>query len=321
MVGRRDFLMSGVGLTAALGVPGGGGGLASAADLSGFKSTGQPWPLRNSEAFEYHSRAVGDKMAIGVWSPPKTLPAMAPLGDNPPLDVIYVLDGSFALNAAATICMLQYADLINPGFAPVLLVGVDYLVGQPNARTRDYTMADSVPAAMREGATSPQTTPGGADKFLAFLEQELDPFIRSKYNTTQKPAGILGTSFGGTFTFYAFLKQSKLFDRYWLGSPGILTTDTDYVAKFETLIKGKLAHPTKMFLSAGSRELNGGVALYEDLGRNFNRLVSVLSKTANDRLEWASRIYAGCTHTSVFGPALNDALFYLISASAHPTPA
>ncbi len=304
--------MSGVGLTAALGVPPLSGKLARAEDLAGFENTGHPWPLRDTEAFEYRSRAVGDKMAIGVWSPPKRLPGMASLGDNPPLDVVYVLDGSFALNIAATICMQQYADLINPGFAPVLLVGVDYPVGQPNTRSRDYTMADSVPVAMREAlSASPHTTPGGADKFLAFLEGELDPFIRSKYNTSKKPAGILGTSFGGTFTFYAFLKQSKLFDRYWLGSPGILTTDTDYVAQFETLLKGRLAHPTKMFLSVGSRELNGGVDLYQDLGRNYNRLVGALNRTRNDNLAWASRIYDGYSHTSVFAPALNDALLYL----------
>ncbi len=312
MFGRREFLMSGVGLTAALSASRFNGGLARAADLTGFKNTGQPWPLRGTEAFEYHSKAVGDKMAIGVWSPPKTLPAIAPLGANPPLDVVYVLDGSFALNITAAICMLQYADLLNPGFAPVLLVGVDYPVGQANARSRDYTMADSVPPAMREAlSASPQTTPGGADKFLAFLEGELDPFIRSKYNTTKKRAGILGDSFGGTFTFYAFLKQSKLFDRYWLGSPGIFTTDTDHVAQFATLLKGKLAHPTKMFLSIGSRELNGGVDFYEDMGRNYNRLVSALHKTPNDGLDWTARIYDGRTHTSVFAPALNDALLYL----------
>lgn len=311
MLGRREFLMSGVSLTAALGVTGLNGRLARAEDLAGFKNTGQPWPLRNTEAFEYYSRAVGDTMAIGVWSP-KGLRATASLGENPSLDVVYVLDGSFMLNIAAPICMLQYGDGINPGFTPVLLVGVDYPVGQINARSRDYTMADSVPSPMREQlSASPQTTPGGADKFLAFLEGELDPFIRSKYNTTKRPAGILGGSFGGTFTFYAFLKQSKLFDRYWLGSPGILTTTTDHVAKFETLLKGKLAHPTKMFLSIGSREMNGGAATYEDMGRNFNRLVSALNKTPNDRLDWKSRIYDGGTHVSACAPALNDALLYL----------
>jgi len=304
--------MSGVGLSAVLGVTAFNGGLARAEDATGFKNTGQPWPLRNTAAFEYYSAAVGDKMAIGVWSPPKASPATASLGENPPLDVIYVLDGSFALNISAMICMLQYVDVINPGFAPVLLVGVDYPAGQINARSRDYTMADSVPAAAaRALAAQPQTAPGGADKFLTFLENELDPFIRSKYQTTNKPAGILGDSFGGTFTFYAFLRQSKLFDRYWLGSPAIFTTDTDYVAQFAKLLTGKLIHPTKMYLSLGSRESNGGVDFYEEMGRNYNRLVSALYKTPNDKLTWASKIYDGGTHTSAFAPALNDALLYL----------
>jgi predicted alpha/beta superfamily hydrolase len=312
MSGRREFLMSGVGLAAGLSAPEIGGGLARAVDFSGFENTGQPWPLRDTESFEYHSEAVGDKMAIGVWSPPKGLPGGAE-ADKKPLDIVYVLDGSWALGVAATICMLQYVDLIHPGFAPVLLVGVDYPVGRPNARTRDYTMADQVPSSMKERfSTTPETTPGGADKFLAFLEGELDPFIRSKYNTSNNRAGILGDSYGGTFTFYAFLRQSKLFDRYWLGSPGIFTNNTDYVAQFETLLKGKLAHPTKMFVSCGSREINGGVGIYEELGRSYNRLVSALNRAPNDQLAWASKIYDGHTHTSVVAPALSDALLYLL---------
>jgi predicted alpha/beta superfamily hydrolase len=311
MVGRRKFVKSGVGLTAALSAPQFAAAVAGAADFSGFKNTGQPWPLRDTESFEYHSKAVGDKMAIGVWSPPKGLPH-TPADQNPPLDVVYVLDASFALGITATICMLQYADLINPGFAHVLLVGLDYPIGQANARTRDYTMADQVPSSLKERfSTTPETTPGGAAKFLTFLEEELDPFIRSKYNTTNKRAGILGDSFGGTFTFYAFLKQSKLFDRYWLGSPGIFTTETDYVAQFEALLKGELAHPTKMYLSMGSREINGGIAFYEEMGGNYQRLVNALNRTPNDELAWASKIYDGHTHTSVVAPALSDALLYL----------
>src|SRR5688572_5112280 len=114
MLGRRDFLASGVGLAAALRAPKMNAGPACAEDSAGFKNTGQPWPLRNTDAFEYRSKSVGDAMAIGVWSPPETLPAIAPLGANPPLELVYVLDGSFALNIAAAICMLQYSDLIDP---------------------------------------------------------------------------------------------------------------------------------------------------------------------------------------------------------------
>ena len=304
-------------MSAALGVSQLDIGPAKAATAGELVNTGSPWPLRNSEAFEFQSTAVGDKMAVGVWSHPR----WSRLGADtkgPALDVIYVLDGSFALAPTSTICSLLAADLIDPGFAPVLLVGVDYVDDKLNARTRDYTMRDSVPAYVTRmvSAGNPRTTPGGADKFLAFLEDELDPLIRARYNTTSRPAGIIGDSFGGTFTFYAFLRQSKLFDRYWLGSPGIYPTAADYVTQFETGLKKRLVHPTKMFLSMGSKEMAGGLEVYEDIGRSFNRILSSLRRVPNPDLLWLSKVYDGYTHTSVFMPALNDALLYLYGKSA-----
>jgi predicted alpha/beta superfamily hydrolase len=311
VVDRREFLGSGVKLTAVLGASQLDPGPAHADAGGALKSTGSPWPLRNSEAFEFYSNAVGDRMAVGVWSHPGSNPARS-AAKGPPLDVVYILDGSFALAVAATICLLQAVDLINPGYKPVLLVGVDYPDDKLNARSRDYTMKDSVsPSLSKALSATPQTTPGGADKFLAFLENELDPIIRSKYNTTDKPAGIIGDSFGGTFTFYAFLQQSKLFDRYWLGSPGIFTTAADYVTQFEACLKKKFVHPTKMFLSMGSREMAAGIDMYEDMGRNFNLILSALKRNPSDDLVWSSKVYDGYTHTAVFMPSMNDALIYL----------
>lgn len=280
-----------------------------------FRDLGCPWPLRGSQSFDYDSRAVGDRLAIGVWAPPKAHLERGGAKDAP-LDLVYVLDASWKLGIAASLCYLQYVDRVNPGFAPVLLVGVDYPVDRTNARTRDYTMADAVPVAMVDKAAAPELTPGGADKFLEFLEDELDPFIRSRYPVADRPAGILGNSYGGTFTFYAFLRQSRLFDRYWLGSPGLFTTGTDHVAQVEARLKGDLVHPTKMFLSIGSLEIDGGFAIYEDLGRHFTRLVDALKRTPNRQLQWTSKIYDGYTHTSVLAPAINDALLRLYGSKA-----
>lgn len=316
MPDRRDLLRNGIALSTAMSIAQIVPGIGQAKTGTGLQAKNAPWPLRASEAFEYPSQAVGDTMAIGVWSPFPSPPLRNEDG-NAPLDVIYVLDGSFALAAAATACRLALADLISPGATPVLLVGVDYPVGETNARTRDYTMRDSVPANLQKvlasrGPDTPENTPGGADKFLRFLEGELDPLIRSRYNTTNKPAGIIGDSFGGTFAFYAFIQQSRLFDRYWLGSPGLFTTDTDYVEQFRQCLKGDLVHPTKMFLSIGSKEMSSGIDFYDDLGRNFNRLLGTLRTHPSDRLEWSSKVYEGHTHTSVLLPALNDAMIYLL---------
>jgi hypothetical protein len=66
-----------------------------------------------------------------------------------------------------------------------------------------------------------------------------------------------------------------------------------------------------MFLSLGELEASGGVSFYEDIGRNFARLVDVLDKARNSRLTHRSKRYPGHTHTSVLAPAINDAMLYL----------
>lgn len=107
------------------------------------------------------------------------------------------------------------------------------------------------------------------------------------------------------------MRQSRLFNKYWLGSPGLFTTDTDYLDQVEKVVAGGLVHDTRMFLSLGELEASGGVDMYEDMGRNFSRLVGVLANRPNARLTHQSKRYPGHTHTTVFAPALNDALLYL----------
>lgn len=315
MMGRRQFIESGLATATLVGASKSSQASAKNDSAAGLRSTGAAWPLRGSEAFHLVSKEVGDEMAIGVWSHPNVNPLRAGAG-GAPLDVVYVLDGAFALGPAATICMLQSADIVNPGYAPVLLVGVDYPVNAANGRNRDYTMRDAVPPSLAKYVEqTPQIAPGGADKFLSFLENELDPIIRRKYNTSDRPAGIIGDSFGGTFAFYAFISQSKMFNRYWLGSPGIFTTTTDHVARFRDTLKQPLVHPTKMYLSMGSKEMAAGVDFYEDMGRNYNRIISALHQNTSSRLTWSSKVYDGGTHTSTFIPAMNDALIYLYGNS------
>ena len=302
---RRQFMSGAASLAAAASIA----GPVRGADTPGVTPMNTPWPLRGSESFTIHSERVGDNLAVGVWQPAGEFLELADRTAEP-LDVVYVLDGAWALGVAATICQLQLVDLVKPGFPPLLLVGIDYPEDQPNARTRDYTHND-LATPLESGETPPERTIGGADSFLRFLEEELDPIVRSRYDTTDRPAGILGDSYGGTFTFHAFRRQSKLFDKYFLGSPGLFTTGVDYIAEVRKLLGEKLVHDTKMYLSFGAMEANGGVSIYEDMGRNYNSLVSVLNSTPNGQLEFASRVYPGHTHTTILAPAVNDALLYL----------
>ena len=115
---RRDFVLSATSMSAVALTP---SAAAAARESAGLQSS-TPWPVRGSEAFEFESAAVGDTMAVGVWRPDPQILAAGGRDANEPLDIVYVLDGSWALGVAATICTLQLVDLIKPGFPPLMLV-------------------------------------------------------------------------------------------------------------------------------------------------------------------------------------------------------
>ncbi len=61
---RRDFLAATTAATAAASVPS-----VLAAGKAGAEVLDKAWPIRNTESFAFHSKAVGDSLAVGVWQP------------------------------------------------------------------------------------------------------------------------------------------------------------------------------------------------------------------------------------------------------------
>jgi uncharacterized protein len=272
------------------------------------------WPLRGSEYFEIESASVGDRMAVGIWQLPAQFRAFRATANPMPLPkVVYVLDGSIALASAACLCMLQVVDLIRPGFEPLLLVGLDYVEGRLNARTRDYVPAGAAPESVTKHLEGhpPEFHPGGADRFMKFLETELDPWVRQCYKVDEGPAGLLGDSYGGTFVAHSLIQRSKLFDRYWLGSPGLFDSEANLTGRLVETLAGERNGEKRIFLSLGELEATGSAPIYHEMGSNFSRVVGGLKALPPGAVDWQHRIYSDHTHTSVFLPALNDALLFL----------
>jgi tetratricopeptide (TPR) repeat protein len=60
--------------------------------------------------------------------------------------------------------------------------------------------------------------PGGADRFMDFLEEELFPFVEAEYRT--KPYRLLiGPQAGGAFGLYALIRRPALFNAFVLENP------------------------------------------------------------------------------------------------------
>jgi predicted alpha/beta superfamily hydrolase len=122
--------------------------------------------------------------------------------------VLVVLDGDYEQQIAAAIARF-YAETSQ---IPELLV-----VGVRNTnRGRDMT-----PALLPDFPLPPEiAAAGGADRFLAFLGDELLPYIDRRYRTA--PLRVLvGHSLGGLLGIYALSHRPELFTGYILMEPSV----------------------------------------------------------------------------------------------------
>lgn len=105
------------------------------------------------------------------------------------------------------------------------------VVGITNTdRTRDFTNTNVPFQRGQESETS-----GGAKNFIKFIDEELKPFIDSKYPTENNNT-IIGHSTGGLFVLYSFLHHENSFDNYLAIDPSLWWDKENLVKKTQELL-------------------------------------------------------------------------------------
>src|SRR5688572_28695251 len=127
------------------------------------------------------------------------LPADYKPGSTEKYDVIYVLDGEWNIGKMSYIQGFVREAGFMPQCITVAIINVN--------RDRDLTPT-----------VTDFRNSGGAGNFLAFLKDELIPYINKTYPTNSSNT-LFGHSFGGLFAMYAFLKEPQLFDTYLVADP------------------------------------------------------------------------------------------------------
>jgi len=204
--------------------------------------------IPGSQLLKINSSIVGQEYDIYVQLPgnysdtSKTFP------------VLYVLDGQWDFSPVTAIYGQQYYD----GFVPaVIVVGITWGGTNPNydmLRARDLTPTNV--------GWSPQS--GGAPKFLAFIKNELIPFVESKYRAVKNDRTLIGSSYGGLFTLYAMFHEIALFQRYVLTSPS-LGWDNGITYTYEkNQADNKHPLPVRLFMAIGGLEGISGFQSFAD---------------------------------------------------------
>jgi predicted alpha/beta superfamily hydrolase len=283
---------------------------AGSSSFSDFEALGAAQITRSS-SYGLKSAKIDQEFLIDVALPSRPVPA------GQKLPVVFVLDGNanFGL-AASTSRLLQAGPYPLP---PTIVVGIGYRAKTPedearniHLRVRDLTPSvdQSVEARYRT-APAPWTLPpdikqGGAAAFAAFVEEELKPFIASRYPVDLDDATLVGMSLGGLFVLHTLFTAPHTFKRYIAASPGLYWDERkvfDIEAAQAATIKDL---PVHLFLSAGGLEENMDAdcrfvsSVYE--------LEARLRRRAYPNLAMHFHVFPEETHMSVFPAALSRGL-------------
>ncbi|WP_165749157.1 alpha/beta hydrolase [Cellulophaga sp. Z1A5H] len=150
---------------------------------------------------------------------------------------------------------------------------------------------------------------GGADKFEAFITDELIPQVNNNYNTLDYKI-LIGHSFGGLFAFNLALKNISSFNSYIVLDPSLWWDNNTTLQKLEHTIKTKDFRGTTLFFananSIGNQKepSKQHYAHFEAKKTSLKLLEDNLPKNLN----FYSKYYKDEDHGSVVLPSLIDGL-------------
>jgi predicted alpha/beta superfamily hydrolase len=245
-------------------------------DARGAESRGQSTPgqveIAGTQLLTIHSTITGQDYDLYVNIPRNYSDTTRRF------PVFYLLDAQYDFPLVNSVYGEQYYD----GFLPdIIIVGITWSGKNANydsLRTRDLT-----PTKIKQ---IPYT--GNGPKFLAFIKNELIPFIGSRYRVDRDDRGLMGSSLGGLFTLYAMFNETDLFSRYVLTSPAI-TWDDNVTRTYEENYHAKHTRlPARLFMAIGG---------LEGVDTTFERFTELLNSRHYEGLKMETKVLEGMGHS------------------------
>jgi predicted alpha/beta superfamily hydrolase len=223
-----------------------------------------------------HNRAQNEDRVLEI-----ILPGEHKADSENKYPVVYVLDGGWHTSLVSFIYNFAVEEGLLP---PAIIVGIPNLeIEGQSQRNRDLLPAQ------------------GADKFLAFIENDVIPFIEKNYPANGKRT-LYGHSYGGLFSTYAFLSRPGVFDAY-------MAIDPPYQGNHRLVMK-KAEERLGRFSCAGKRLWIAGIEATHKK-RSIAEMDSLLRARVAKELNWQVGLYASETHRSVALKGAYDGFKYL----------
>lgn len=224
--------------------------------------------------------------------------------------VIYLMDG-FSLESTLE---AVYANYWGHYLPHMILVGIS---NQSN-RTRDLTTSE---VKMRRGSVMNNAT-GGAETFTEFIEQELIPYIDSKYPTMAYRT-LIGHSYAGLFTINMLINHKDLFQNYIAIDPSLDWDDQKLLKEAKEKLRTESYEGKSLYVSLAAEQLhmwNEEISMDNIMDDTseftlFARSIIEFSNYARSQkqsgLNFSWKVYHEDLHATVPLPSIRDGLIFL----------
>lgn len=262
------------------------------------KSTGTGKPFILGVIDEIESKELGEKRILNIY-----LPEGYEAENATKYPVIYLLDGSADEDFIHIAGLVQFNS-----FEWINQVPKSIVVGIATVdRKRDFTFPTTIEKDKKRFATS-----GHSDKFIAFIEKELQPFIDKKYKTTNDKT-IIGQSLGGLLETEILLKKPTLFNKYVIVSPSIWWDNGSILNQDSPVFQENFSQQTDIYIAVGKEGLTP-TEIPRVMEVDANLLAEKIKATKSKNIKVYFDYFPKEDHATILHPAASNSFrfFYPI---------
>ncbi|MCI9845826.1 alpha/beta hydrolase [Flavobacterium pectinovorum] len=274
------------------------------ATTTAFSQKGKSKPAEPAKPFilgvidEIQSKELNEKRVLNIY-----LPEGYKAEDATKYPVIYLLDGSADEDFIHISGLVQFNS-----FEWISQVPRSIVVGIATVdRRRDFTFPTTIEEDRKRFPTA-----GHSNKFIAFIEKELQPFIDKKYKTNDSKT-IIGQSLGGLLETEILLKKPSLFDKYVIVSPSLWWNNGSVLNQNSEIFQENFKQPIQIYIAVGKEGLTP-TAIPRVMEVDANVLAEKIKAAKSKNVEVFFDYLPQENHGSILHPAVSNSFkfFYPI---------
>ena len=196
----------------------------------GLVKAQQPFTIGETQTI--YSKILGEERILNIYLP-------AYYSDTISYPVIYLLDGSADEDFVHVSGVMQFMNMMQ-------IIPDAIIVGIANVdRKRDFCFPTTIEQDKKDFPTT-----GGSEKFIQFVESELQPFIENNY-PVNKNKTIIGQSLGGLVATEILFKKPTLFNNYIIVSPSLWWDNESLLNIADSAMANLPAGDMQIYLAVG----------------------------------------------------------------------